>query len=58
MKRFINWLSSKISPRKASTNSPPLSATGKLYRTGDLGRLRADLDTNDVGNDRQEAVHG
>jgi hypothetical protein len=34
MKRFINWLASKISPRKASKNSAPLSATGKLYRTG------------------------
>ena len=34
MKRFINWLSSKISPRKASRKSAPLSATGKLYRTG------------------------
>ncbi|MEJ2129004.1 MAG: hypothetical protein P8X81_09160 [Woeseiaceae bacterium] len=34
MKRFINWLTSKISPRKASKKPAPLSATGKLYRTG------------------------
>jgi hypothetical protein len=34
MKRFINWLSSKISPRKASKISAAQQAGSDLYRSG------------------------
>ena len=34
MKRFMNWLTSKISSRKASSNSEPGSTEAQLRQTG------------------------